>query len=122
MIDYSKYQGKILGNRYVIEKTVGQGGMAVVFAAMDTVMKRRVALKMLHDEYQANPQIVRRFMIESQAIARFNHNNIVKIYDVCVDGPHKYIVMEYLEGMTLKAYLEKKKRLTTQVKKRTKGM
>jgi len=108
-IDYSNYNGKMIGNRYIIEKCVGQGGMAVVFAAMDTVMKRRVAVKMLHEQFQSNPNIVRRFIIESQAIARFNHNNIVKIYDVVVDGPQKFIVMEYLEGMTLNKYMSYKK-------------
>lgn len=108
---YSNFIGKILDGRYKIEKPVGKGGMAVVFKAMDMLTGRCVAIKMLHKSDAENPQIVRRFINESRAVARFNHNNIVRIYDVSVDGPLKYIVMEYIDGMTLCEYMEYKKPL-----------
>ena len=102
---YSNFIGKVLDSRYKIEKPVGKGGMAVVFKAMDMLTGRCVAIKMLHKSDAENPQVVRRFINESRAVARFNHNNIVRIYDVSVDGPLKYIVMEYIDGMTLCEYM-----------------
>lgn len=108
---YSNFIGKVLDSRYKIEKPVGKGGMAVVFKAMDMLTGRCVAIKMLHKSDAENPQVVRRFINESRAVARFNHNNIVRIYDVSVDGPLKYIVMEYIDGMTLCEYMEYKKPL-----------
>ena len=106
---YRKYSGKILDGRYRLEQPVGAGGMAVVFSAIDTMTGRRVAVKMLRETAAADPQTLRRFINESRAVAMFNHNNIVKIYDISVDGPFKYIVMEYVEGMTLLDYMEFKK-------------
>ena len=111
MEKYNKYCGKLINDRYRIEKPVGMGGMAVVFKAMDTLTGRCVAIKMLREEEAANPQILRRFVNESRAVARLNHNNIVRIYDVSVDNPLKYIVMEYIDGMTLHDYMEYKKPL-----------
>lgn len=106
---YRKYSGKILDGRYKLEQPVGAGGMAVVFAAMDTKTGRRVAVKMLRETAAEDPQTLRRFINESRAIAMFNHNNIVKIHSISVDGPLKYIVMEYVDGMTLLDYMEFKK-------------
>lgn len=111
MEKYNRFCGKLLNDRYRIEKPVGMGGMAVVFKAMDTLTGRCVAIKMLREEEAANPQILRRFVNESRAVARLNHNNIVRIYDVSVDNPLKYIVMEYIDGMTLHDYMEYKKPL-----------
>ena len=106
---YRKFSGKILDGRYKLEQPVGSGGMAVVFAAIDTMTGRRVAVKMLRESAAEDPQTLRRFINESRAVAMFNHNNIVKIYDISVDGPLKYIVMEYVDGMTLLDYMEFKK-------------
>ena len=106
---YRKYSGKVLNNRYRLEQPVGAGGMAVVFSAIDMETGRRVAVKMLRETAASDPQTLRRFINESRAVAMFNHNNIVKIYDISVDGPLKYIVMEYVDGMTLLDYLEFKK-------------
>ena len=106
---YRKYSGKILDGRYRLEQPVGAGGMAVVFSAIDISTGRRVAVKMLRESAAEDPQTLRRFINESRAVAMFNHNNIVKIYDISVDGPLKYIVMEYVDGMTLLDYLEFKK-------------
>jgi len=106
---YRKYSGKVLDGRYKLEQPVGSGGMAVVFSAIDTMTGRRVAVKMLRESAAEDPQTLRRFINESRAVAMFNHNNIVKIYDISVDGPFKYIVMEYVDGMTLLDYMEFKK-------------
>lgn len=106
---YRKYSGTILDGRYRLEQPVGAGGMAVVFSAIDTMTGRRVAVKMLRETAASDPQTLRRFINESRAVAMFNHNNIVKIYDISVKGQLKYIVMEYVDGMTLLDYLEFKK-------------
>ncbi|MBR6051380.1 MAG: protein kinase [Clostridia bacterium] len=106
---YRRYSGKVLDGRYRLEQPVGSGGMAVVFAAIDTMTGRRVAVKMLRESAAEDPQTLRRFINESRAVAMFNHNNIVKIFDISVDGPLKYIVMEYVDGMTLLDYMEFKK-------------
>ncbi len=105
---YENYIGQTFDNRYRIEKIIGIGGMAVVFEAYDTVMKRTVALKMLKEEISHDAQSVKRFINESKAVAMLSHPNIVKIYDVSVRENRKYIVMERVEGITLKNYLNKK--------------
>ena len=98
----------VFDNRYRIDKVIGVGGMAVVFEAYDHVMKRSVAVKMLKDEIAHDTQSVKRFINESKAVAMLSHPNIVKIYDVSVKENRKYIVMERVEGITLKNYLNKK--------------
>lgn len=109
-----KYIGKWLGGRYEIIDVVGVGGMAVVYRARDTVLGRYVAVKILKDEYAKDADIRKRFSIESQAVAKLSHHNIVSVFDVgCEDGVD-YIVMELMEGVTLKEYLKKKGRLTWQ--------
>lgn len=105
---FESYIGQIFDNRYRIDKVIGVGGMAVVFEAYDYVMKRTVAVKMLKDEIAHDTQSVKRFINESKAVAMLSHPNIVKIYDVSVKENRKYIVMERVEGITLKNYLNKK--------------
>lgn len=101
--------GTVLGNRYELEEKVGIGGMAVVYKAMDRLLNRYVAVKLLRSEFQDNEEFIRRFNIESQAAASLSHPNIVSIYDVGQSGPLQYIVMEYIEGVTLKDYIAEKK-------------
>jgi len=105
---FEKYVGVIFDNRYKIEKIIGIGGMAVVYKAIDLLMRRVVAVKMLKDEIAADEQSVRRFINESKAVAMLSHPNIVNIYDVSVRDNVKYIVMEYVEGITLKNYMTHK--------------
>jgi len=108
MNDYSKFIGKILDKRYKILELVGIGGMACVLRAQDLVMNRIVAIKILNDEYNGNEQAETRFIDESKAVAMLSHKNIVSIYDVAIYPDIKYIVMEYLDGITLREYLDNK--------------
>ena len=103
-----KYVGKLLDKRYHINKILGVGGMAIVFEAQDIVMNRKVAVKMLKDEISNDEQSVKRFINESKAVSMLSHPNVVKIYDVSVKGSLKYIVMERVEGITLKSYMQRK--------------
>lgn len=109
-----KYIGKLLGGRYEIIDVVGVGGMAVVYRARCHVLNRYVAVKILKDEYARDPDIRKRFSIESQAVAKLSHHNIVSVYDVGSENGTDYIVMELIEGITLKEYLQKKGRLPWQ--------
>ena len=106
MESYDKYVGLVFDNRYCIERVIGIGGMAVVFKATDILMRREVAVKILKDEISEDKQAVKRFINESKAVAMLSHQNIVNIYDVSVRDDVKYIVMEYVEGITLKSYIE----------------
>ncbi len=110
---FDKYVGRVFDNRYRIEKIIGIGGMAVVFEAEDTVMHRKVAVKMLKEEINNDAQSVKRFINESKAVSMLSHPNIVSIYDVSVKDNLKYIVMEHVEGITLKNYINTKKVLGT---------
>ncbi len=101
-----KYIGKRLDGRYEIREIIGVGGMAVVYKAYDTIESRIVAIKILKDEYATNEDFVRRFKNESKAIAVLAHPNIVKVYDVSFGDLIQYIVMEHIEGITLKQYIE----------------
>jgi serine/threonine-protein kinase len=103
---YEKYVGLVFDNRYRIEKVIGIGGMAIVFKATDLLMRRTVAVKILRDEVAADEQSVKRFTNESRAVAMLSHPNIVNIYDVSVRENIKYIVMEFVEGITLKSYMQ----------------
>ncbi len=102
------YVGKRIDGRYEIQDVVGVGGMAVVYKAYDNIDDRIVAVKILKDEYLANEEFRRRFKNESKAIAVLNHRNIVKVYDVSFGDRLQYIVMEYIEGISLKEYIEQK--------------
>lgn len=95
-------EGKILGNRYEIIKNIGNGGMATVYKAIDKILKRNVAIKILRDEFTTDEEFIKRFEGEAQSAARLTHANIVSIYDVGVDGNLYYIVMELIQGKTLK--------------------
>ncbi len=101
-----KYVGKRLDRRYEIREIIGIGGMAVVYKAYDAIEERIVAIKILKEEFVTNEEFVRRFKNESKAIAVLSHPNIVKVYDVSFGDLIQYIVMEYIEGITLKRYIE----------------
>ncbi len=98
------YVGKRLDGRYEIMEIIGIGGMAVVYKAFDNIDHRIVAVKILKDEYLANEEFKRRFKNESKAIAVLSHKNIVKVFDVSYGDMLQYIVMEYVDGITLKEY------------------
>ncbi len=100
------YCGKRLDGRYEIREIIGVGGMAVVYKAYDNIDDRIVAVKILKEELLANEEFRRRFKNESKAIAVLSHPNIVKVYDVSFGDRLQYIVMEYIEGITLKEYIE----------------
>ena len=106
-----KYIGKILNNRYEIEELIGIGGMANVYKAKDTLTNRETVVKFLRDEHLSDPDLMRRFKNESKAIALLSHPNIVKIYDFSFDGDVQFIVMEYIDGITLKEYIERQSAL-----------
>ena len=99
--------GKMLEGRYLIEDLIGVGGMANVYKGIDTVEDRWVAVKMLRDEFADNEESLRRFRNESKAIYSLDHPNIVKIYDVLLDRRNPVIIMELVEGITLKEYIER---------------
>ena len=99
------YVGKRLDGRYEIMEVIGVGGMAVVYKAFDNIDHRIVAVKILKSEYLANEEFKRRFRNESKAVAVLSHPNIVKVYDVSFGDAIQYIVMEYVEGITLKNYI-----------------
>lgn len=105
------YIGRLLDNRYEILDVIGTGGMAVVYKALCHRLNRLVAIKILKDEFSRDQEFRRRFHAESQAVAMLSHPNIVSVYDVSRSGDVDYIVMELIEGITLKQYLEKKGRL-----------
>ncbi len=104
-----KYVGKRLDGRYEIKEVIGVGGMAYVYKAYDSIDDRTVAVKILRDEYLANEEFTRRFKNESKAIAILSHPNIVKVYDVSFGERLQYIVMEYIDGITLKEYIEQQR-------------
>lgn len=102
------YIGRLLDNRYEILEVIGTGGMAVVYKALCHRLNRLVAIKILKDEYSKDEDFRRRFHTESQAVAMLSHPNIVSVYDVSRSGDIDYIVMELIEGITMKQYLDKK--------------
>lgn len=106
------YVGKRLDGRYEIQEIIGVGGMSVVYKAYDNVDDRIVAVKILKDEFLTNDDFVRRFKNESKAIALLSHPNIVKVYDVSFGERLQYIVMEYVDGITLKEYIQKQNAIT----------
>lgn len=108
MSNYEKYIGQVFDNRYRIDALIGVGGMAVVYKAVDLLMRRIVAVKILRDDISADDASVKRFINESKAVAMLSHPNIVNIYDVSVRDNVKYIVMEYIEGITLKNYMTRR--------------
>ena len=101
-----KYIGKKLDGRYEIRELIGVGGMANVYKAYDVLENRVVAVKILREEYMNNDEFMRRFRNESRAISLLDHPNIVKVYDVIFSNRIQSIVMEYIDGITLKDYIE----------------
>ena len=100
------YVGKTLNGRYEIQEIIGVGGMAVVYKAYDNIDDRIVAVKILKEEFLANEEFRRRFKNESKAIAVLSHPNIVKVYDVSYGDRIQFIVMECVDGITLKEYIQ----------------
>ncbi len=103
-----RFLGKRLDGRYEIQEIIGIGGMAVVYKALDIQENRIVAVKILKDEFGTNREFLRRIQNESKEIAVLSHPNIVKVYDVSFGDNIQYIVMEYIDGITLKEYIERK--------------
>ena len=106
-----QYIGKMLDNRYEILERIGTGGMAVVYKAKCHRLNRLVAIKILKSDLAQNEEFRRRFNAESQAVAQLSHPNIVSVYDVSRGGDMEYIVMELIDGITLKQYMEKRGQL-----------
>lgn len=103
-----KYIGKMLDDRYEIREIIGEGGMAIVYRALDHRLNRDVAVKIMRDEMAADEDFRRRFCTESHAVAMLSHPNIVAVYDVSHNDNVEYIVMELVDGITLKQYMERK--------------
>lgn len=106
------YVGKRLDGRYEIQEIIGVGGMSVVYKAYDNIDDRIVAVKILKEEFLNNEDFKRRFKNESKAIALLSHENIVKVYDVNFGEKLQYIVMEYIDGITLKEFINKQGSIT----------
>ena len=104
--------GQIIGGRYKIVKSIGEGGMANVYLAEDTILDRKVAIKVLRGDLADDEKFIRRFQREAQSVANLSHPNIVEVYDVEEEEGQHYIVMEYIEGKTLKQLLQKRGALT----------
>lgn len=100
--------GRKLDGRYLIESLIGVGGMANVYKGRDIRTGNEIAVKVLKEEFLGNEELVRRFKNESKAISILDHPNIVKVYDVSVTDQLQYIVMEYIDGITLKEYLKQR--------------
>ncbi len=101
-------KGQLINDRYEIEKLVGEGGMANVYLARDTILDRKVAVKVLRGDLAGDEKFVRRFQREALSASSLSHPNIVEIYDVGEDEGNFYIVMEYIEGKTLKQLIKKR--------------
>lgn len=112
MENNDKYIGRYLDNRYEILEKIGEGGMSVVYKARCHRLNRFVAVKILKDELAKDSELRRRFHAESQAVAMLSHPNIMAVYDVSKSGETEYIVMELIEGITLKQYIRRKNQLT----------
>ena len=99
--------GRMLGGRYEIIAKLGSGGMSHVYQARDTILNRKVAVKILRSDLAEDKDFVRRFQVEAQAVASLSHPNIVSIYDVGQENGLPYLVMEYVEGLTLREIIQK---------------
>ena len=104
--------GRVLGNRYEIVEKIGAGGMAVVYKARCRLLNRYVAVKVLRTDTEMTDDFIKRFKVEAQSAGSLSHPNIVSIYDVGNEGNINYIVMEFVEGYTLKEVVEKSDKLT----------
>ena len=108
MENNDKYIGKLLDNRYEILEVIGEGGMAVVYKALCHRLNRYVAIKIMRDDMASDEEFRRRFCAESHAVAMLSHPNIVAVYDVSHSDEIEYIVMELVDGITLRQYMDKK--------------
>ena len=105
-------KGQKINERYEIVKSIGEGGMANVYLAQDSILDRKVAIKVLRGDLSADDKFIRRFQREAQSVSNLSHQNIVEVYDVGEEDGNHYIVMEYIEGKTLKQLLKKRESLT----------
>ena len=105
-------KGQKINERYEIVKSIGEGGMANVYLANDNILERKVAIKVLRGDLSADDKFIRRFEREAQSVSNLSHPNIVEVYDVGEEEGNHYIVMEYIEGKTLKQLLKKRESLT----------
>lgn len=103
-----KYIGKLIAERYLILKTIGAGGMAVVYKASDMRLNRNVAVKIMREDSAENEEFRRRFCAEAHAVAMLSHPNIIAVYDVSHNDDVEYIVMELVDGITLKQYMDRR--------------
>ncbi len=106
--------GMTLNDRYIILEKIGTGGMALVYKAHDKVLDRDVAIKVLRESFDAESAVVSNFIKEARSSASLVHPNVVSVYDVCSDGDFNYMVMELVNGKTLKEYIKKNPRLPWQ--------
>lgn len=105
-------KGQKINNRYVIVKSIGEGGMANVYLANDSILDRKVAIKVLRGDLSSDDKFIRRFQREALSVSNLSHPNIVEVYDVGEEDGEYYIVMEYIDGKTLKQLLKKRDSLT----------
>ena len=106
---------KILADRYRLVEQIGMGGMAIVYRAIDMRTGHNVAVKVLRPEFNQDAEFVGRFQREAEAASKMTHHNIVNLLDVGMDGENRYLVMEYVQGKTLKELIQEKGRLNPQV-------
>ncbi len=105
-------KGQKINDRYEVIKTIGEGGMANVYLAEDTILNRKVAIKVLRGDLSSDEKFIRRFQREALSVSNLSHPNIVEVYDVGEEDGQHYIVMEHIEGKTLKQLLKKRESLT----------
>ena len=105
-------KGQKINDRYEIVKLIGEGGMANVYLAIDTILNRKVAIKVLRGDLAGDEKFIRRFQREAMSASNLSHPNIVEVYDVGEEDGNHYIVMEYIEGKTLKQLIQKRGALT----------
>ncbi len=108
MNETDKNIGRVLDERYELQEKIGEGGMAVVYRALDKRLNRLVAVKIMREEMASDEELKRRFCSESQAVAMLSHPNIVAVYDVSHSDKTEYIVMELIDGITLKQYMDRR--------------
>lgn len=105
---------KVFSGKYTIEGEIARGGMGVIYKAVHTTLNRQVAIKVLHPQYSGDPAFLKRFMREARAMAKLDHDNIIRVFDVSEDNAAHYIVMEYFSGKDLKRLLLEKGRFQPQ--------
>lgn len=104
-------KGQKINDRYEIIKTIGEGGMANVYLANDTILDRKVAIKVLRGDLSNDEKFIRRFQREALSVSNLSHPNIVEVYDVGEEDGQYYIVMEYIEGKNIKTITKEKRNI-----------